>query len=510
MIRDGATVVSLQGSESALGIGQLQKVNSSLATTIRTRSGELRGFRSGASVARRRFSFSRGLQFLRAILGLRIPTTILLYCLCVTPRAHAGATLFLGEPYGYDGVFAGTGHAAIYLSGVCATSPVVLRRCAPGETGIVLSRYRGVGGLDWIAIPLIPYLYALEKVEDVPLFADKKLVAFLRDCYRRNHLESLVSDRPDGITPNGDWYELIGASYLRTIYAFEIETKREQDEKLIAMLNNRSNRQRWNLVTANCADFVRQILSFYYPHSVHRSIIGDMGVTTPKQLARSLSSYSRRHPELRLSRYVIPQVPGTISRSKRVKGVFEVMLTAKKYMLPIFLFHPYAAGTAVAVYIEHWHFNPGKNALILDAKHQFGPALTSADRRAVRERMEDLAASASSPDADVEKWRWTSLQASAEPDLDSSGGPVLEVHVGGKVTSVGIARANIRNVPASSEFAVGLVQARLLEELKYAAQKTARADVESDLMLLQQLLESKPRRLAHAANLSAVSSEEAP
>jgi len=49
-----------------------------------------------------------------------------------------------------------------------------------------------------------------------------------------------------------------------------------------------------------------------------------------------------------------------------------------------------------------------------------------------------------------------------------------------EVTSVGIARANIRNVPASSEVAAGLVQARLREELKYAAQKTARADVESD------------------------------
>ena len=42
------------------------------------------------------------------------------------------------------------------------------------------------------------------------------------------------------------------------------------------------------------------------------------------------------------------------------------------------------------------------------------------------------------------------------------------------------ARANIRNVPASSECAVDLVQARLREELKYAALKTARAGVESD------------------------------
>jgi len=348
----------------------------------------------------------------------------------------------------------------------------------------------------------------VEKLEDIPLFADKKMVAFLRDCYRHNHLESLVPDRPDGGTPNGDWYELIGASYLRTIYAFEIETRPEQDDKLIVMLNDRSNRQRWNLVTANCADFVREIFSFYYSQSVHRSIIGDLGVTTPKQLARSLSSYSRGHPELRLSRFVIPQVPGTIPRSKRVKGVFEVMLTAKKYMLPIFLFHPYAAGAAVAVYIQHWHFNPGKNALILDAKNHLGPALTSADRGAVQDRLEKLVMTASLPDPDAEERQWTSLHATAEPVLDSSGGPVLKVRVGSEVRSVGIARGNIWNVAASSEFAVSLLQARLIEELKSAAaQKTARADVESDLVLLKQLLESQPRRLAITTRIPAVSSE---
>ena len=38
---------------------------------------------------------------------------------------------------------AATGHAAVYLSGVCAETPLVLRRCGPGETGVVLSRYDG-------------------------------------------------------------------------------------------------------------------------------------------------------------------------------------------------------------------------------------------------------------------------------------------------------------------------------------------------------------------------------
>jgi hypothetical protein len=430
-------------------------------------------------------------------------SAILLFCLCSIPRSQAGATLFLGEPYGYDGALAGTGHAAVYLSRVCAITPVLLRLCEPGETGIVLSRYRGIGGYDWIAIPRIPYLYAVEKPEDIPVFADKKLVSFLRDRYRRDHLESLVPDLPGGGTPNGDWYELIGASYLRTIYTFEIETSPGQDANLILMLNNRSNRQRWNLVTANCADFARQIISFYYPHSVHRSIIGDLGVTTPKQLARTLSKYGHHHPDLQTSSFVIPQAPGTIARSKRVKGVFEVMLTSKKYMLPILLFHPYAAGTAVAVYVQHWHFNPGKNALILDSKHQLSAALTSADRRAVHDQLVKLVRAADSTDAVADERQWTSLYAAAEPALDAAGGPTLQVREGREVTSVGIARSNILNDQTGSEFAAGLVKARLREELKStAAQKTARADVESDLVLLQQLLAPQPKGLASIAGFS--------
>src|SRR5271169_2208988 len=99
--------------------------------------------------------------------------------------AGASATLLLEEPYGKLGFFTATGHAAVYLSGVCADTPLVLRRCAPGETGIVISRYDGVAGYDWVAIPLIPYLYAVERPEDVPLFADAKMAAFLRDHYRR-------------------------------------------------------------------------------------------------------------------------------------------------------------------------------------------------------------------------------------------------------------------------------------------------------------------------------------
>jgi hypothetical protein len=149
------------------------------------------------------------------------------------------------------------------------------------------------------------------------------------------------------------------------------------------------------------------------------------------------------------------------------------------------------------VYVQHWHFNPGKNAPILDSKYQLGAALTNADRRAVQERLGALVRAASSRDAEADGHRWTSLHASAEPALDSSGGPALQVHLGDEVMSVGVTRSNILNAEAGFEFAAGLVEARLREELRPSAtQKTARADVESDLVLLQQLLTSQAEGLA--------------
>src|SRR5277367_3219940 len=105
--------------------------------------------------------------------------------------ARASVTLLLEEPYGTFGGMNPTGHSAIYFSRVCAETPVLLRRCDPGEIGVVISRYHRVGGYDWIAIPLVPYLYAVDGVDQVPASANPEEVASLRDTYRRAHLEGI-------------------------------------------------------------------------------------------------------------------------------------------------------------------------------------------------------------------------------------------------------------------------------------------------------------------------------
>lgn len=413
-------------------------------------------------------------------------TVLLLFCFGFISGARGAAVLLLEEPYSYDGMLAGTGHAAVYLSNICASSPVELRACASDEAGVVLSRYHAIGGYDWIAVPLVSYLYAVERPQDVPLYANGKLVAFLRDRYRRAHLLSLAPDLPGGGTPGGEWYQLVGASYLRTIYAFQIETSPARDAALIDLLNRRPNRAHWNLITSNCADFARQIIDFYYPHVLHRSILGDLGVTTPKHLAKLLSRYSRRHPNLESSSFVIPQVPGALPRSKPIHGVLECALTAKKYMLPVVALHPYIVGPLVTGYFVHRPFDPARNALILHSRH-LDPPLTPEERREFLSRLRDLSQGIVATDS--ERQGWDTLQAKGEPALDSSGAPVVQLTLGSQTTTVGVAPANVMESSSSPLQAAELVEARLRRELHpQASRQVSPGEIEDDFALLQKLL----------------------
>jgi hypothetical protein len=189
----------------------------------------------------------------------------LLVILCCGPRAHAAVALFMEEPYGVFGAFNPTGHAAVYLNHVCAETPTELRMCRNGEYGSVISRYHKVNGYDWIAIPLIPYLYAVDNVADVPQSVDKAQVLALRDAYRRNHLEEIAPDARDDTIPKGEWIQLAGSSYDRTIHGFQVISTPEEDARFIAIFNDRRNVGHFNLLFHNCADFSRVVVDTYIP-----------------------------------------------------------------------------------------------------------------------------------------------------------------------------------------------------------------------------------------------------
>ncbi len=311
-------------------------------------------------------------QFMRSAIKVLLAIACAIFA-CSSARADAA--LLLEEPFGDFGAMNPTGHASIYLNRVCADTPTHVRPCRDGEIGVVLSRYHRVDGYDWLAMPLLAYLYAVDDASQIPDTATPRLELKLRDSYRREHLEDLVPDDPKHEIPRGEWIQLLGASYDRRIWGFEVATTPAQDDELIARFNGRRNVAHFNLFFNNCANFSQKILNFYYPHSIHRNFIADAGMMTPKQAAKSLVKYSRHHPGTDMFTFVIPQVPGTIPRSTPVDGVVESLVKSKKYVVPLAVLHPYVTGTLIAAYFSDGRFHPDPHAAVFNPAVDAEPSL---------------------------------------------------------------------------------------------------------------------------------------
>lgn len=261
----------------------------------------------------------------------------------------AQAALLIEQPYGFFGAVNPTGHNAFYFERICADTPVTVRRCNPGELGAVLSRYQGISNYDWVAIPLVPYLYSVEDVSAVQPHVDPYTVKRLRNRYHEAHLLGLGDRLRPGNLIKGGWTQLVGAAYERRIYAFRFETTEEQDDALIAKLNSQPNHSHFDLVVNNCADFARKLLNSYFPGKFRRGIFPDAGVTTPKQIAHKLARYARKHPAMQLTVFEIPQIPGNRRLSRSNKDVDESLSTTL-YVIPIALVNPYFA---VGLFVDY-------------------------------------------------------------------------------------------------------------------------------------------------------------
>jgi hypothetical protein len=271
-------------------------------------------------------------------------------------RCHAQAALLMEEPYGFFGTVNPTGHTAIYFERICAETPVKLRRCHAGEMGAVVSRYQGIDDYDWIAIPLMPYLYSVEDASVVPLRVDREVVNRLRSRYHEQHLIDLGDHVPAGNFLHGGWSELIGVAYERRIYAFRFDTSEEQDDAFIEAMNDKSNRSHFQLLFNNCSDFARAILNDYFPGTFKRSIFPDAGMTTPKQITYKLVRYEKKHPGSDLTVYEIPQIPGYRHLSKSNKDISESLITTG-YAIPIAILNPYLAGGLFVDYLVRGRYH---------------------------------------------------------------------------------------------------------------------------------------------------------
>jgi hypothetical protein len=278
----------------------------------------------------------------------------LLSLLC--PCCRAQAALLMEEPYGFFGAVNPTGHTALYFEHICAETPVKLRPCQPGEDGVVLSRYQGIDNYDWIAIPLLPYLYATEDPSRVPTRVDRDTVRRFRERYHEAHLLDLGPHVIEGNFFHGGWSELVGVAYERRIYAFRFNTTPEQDAAFIERMNAAQNNSRFDLLYENCADFARDSMNFYFPGVFHRSLFPDAGMTTPKQIAFKLVRYGRRHPDAGVQVFEIPQIPGYRRLSRSNKSISESLMTTG-YAVPLIAMNPYLAGGIFVDYLVRGRFH---------------------------------------------------------------------------------------------------------------------------------------------------------
>src|ERR1700760_2494788 len=111
-------------------------------------------------------------------MGIGIRGRIVFCCLFMgaATLAQASVALLMEEPYGEFGAMNPTGHAAVYFNHICAETPPLLRPCHNAEYGVVISRYHKIDGYDWLAIPLVGYLYAVDSPNDIPVIVDKAQV----------------------------------------------------------------------------------------------------------------------------------------------------------------------------------------------------------------------------------------------------------------------------------------------------------------------------------------------
>jgi hypothetical protein len=273
------------------------------------------------------------------------------------------------------------GHAGIYLDHLCAATPTQLRLCHPGESGVVLSRYHDLraANLDWMAIPAIPFFYGVDDPANAPSFLTPSRKSEIRESYRQAHLRSIAPDRTDHhgnlIPPTyGDWEEGIGGAYDRRLFVYSFDTTPEQDAAILIRLNSQPDRRHYSIRRANCADFAADLLNLVLPGVFHREVLADYDLMSPKTLARQLDAYGRSHPEIQLRVYEVPQLPGTLRRSRPLRGAAETFVKTKRYLATLILLQPEAVLADWIVYETKGKWTPGEDAIPLTASSLQSPS----------------------------------------------------------------------------------------------------------------------------------------
>lgn len=420
------------------------------------------------------------------------------------PPAHGDVGVLLNESL--DTSFArisGSGHSAIYFSRICPESPVKLRLCRPDEHGSVISNYTTLGEdqpFEWNVVSLSMFLYGVEDPENRPLFGSEKVKHALEERYREKFLSGYCESSSCRTSNKAEWREMVAATLSRSIYMFVVDTTREQDLALIAEFNSLPNKNHFNGVTRNCAEFSRRILNTYFPHSARADYLNDLGLITPKAIARSFNRFGEHHPEAHLRVLHFAQLPGTIKRSSECRNATEQLYRSKKLLVPMILFADHELPFVAASYLLTGRFNPEheleqhpssdasnleqelreaksekdapREAQLQAAMEQQSAQMvgTTKEWKQYRQAFDALASEAIGreiiPNTDFLGRVFKYLDRTGNLTVDANGALWLEISQGGKPSKLGLSASNLFAPGTDSQWAYAITLARTDHYLK--------------------------------------------
>jgi hypothetical protein len=428
---------------------------------------------------------------------------IVFLCL-VCSRAYGDVGVVLNESLDTSVEWVtGSGHTSVYFSRICPESPVKLRLCNPGEEGSVMSNYINLGEdrpYEWNIVPLSVYVYGVEAPQNRPIFGSQKVKAILEERYRDKMLSEYCSGKNCKTSDKAEWREMVGAGMSRSMYIFVVQTTVQQDLDLIAKFNALPNENHFNGVTHNCADFTKNVIDTYFPHSAHRDPINDFGMTSPKAVARSFTHYALSHPESQFRVLHFSQLPGTIRRSSEARSGTEQLYHSKKLLIPMVIFADYELPAVAAAYVFTGRFNPEHE---FEAHPAVGVTTTGNPNQALKSgndngRADQLEAVETQEREDVvgtpEEWQryrkefdsvvkeavreeiipdrghlnrfFKHLDEAGKPSVDSNGALWMEISNGSETSKVGLSVNNIFAEGSDSHLAFELLLARVDRVLK--------------------------------------------
>ena len=287
---------------------------------------------------------------------------LLLANLAAEPAARADLGVVLADPTTIGiSVYTHAGHSLVYLSGVCAESPIRARLCQPGEQGSVVTTYpnfREGQPYSFNLVPLALILYGSSAPEQRLLYASAPVKEALEAHARAHFLKPACQPSACPDLPHSYWRDMVAATANRDFFIYAVRTTPTQDQATVDWLNSRPNVNHYNPLLNNCANFTSELVNAIFPHSVHRDYLNDLFMMGPKAAARSFSHWAVKRPELGFYSLHFTQQPGSLPRAGIAQSGTETAIHMKKYLIPAaFIGDHEVAGSFFVAYYLTGRFN---------------------------------------------------------------------------------------------------------------------------------------------------------